>query len=138
MRCSLVEYWLVIYNIEIAQHNWCCSEDCPCSQYYDGIIDRTTLDSYAKEDRFVFGVFFVDEAYEGDNRDESYVTTSSKYKLSLSLEEAKKILFWNYYHNENAPEKVACGPGLHRYITDVQAGGQYCEEYVEKNDEHTV
>ena len=166
---------LISYNIEVAQHNWCCSEDCPCSQYYDGIIDRTTLDSYAEEDgfvcyesqmlrnwtafagfaltkennqrpmrlnkvqinslailttrvpyapekdRFVFGVFLVDEAYEGDSRDEGYVTTSSKYKLSLSLEEAKRILFWNYYHNENAPEKVAWGQGLHRYITDVQA-----------------
>lgn len=82
----------------------------------------TTRVPYAPEkDRFVFGVFLVDEAYEGDNREEGYVTTSSKYKLSLSLEEAKKILFWNYYHNENAPEKAAWGQGLHRYITDVQA-----------------
>lgn len=72
----------------------------------------TTRVPYAPEkDRFVFGVFLVDEAYEGDNREEGYVTTSSKYKLSLSLEEAKKILFWNYYHNENAPEKAAWGQG---------------------------
>lgn len=166
---------LINYNIEVAQHNWCCSGDCPYSQYYDGIINRKALDRYAEEDgfvcyesqmlrnwaafagfaltkennqrpmklnkvqvnslailttrvpyapekdRFVFGVFLVDEAYEGDNREEGYVTTSSKYKLSLSLEEAKKILFWNYYHNENAPEKAAWGQGLHRYITDVQA-----------------
>jgi hypothetical protein len=166
---------LINYNIEVAQHNWCCSEDCPCSQYYNGIINRKTLDKFAEEDgfvcyesqmlknwaafagfaltkennqkpmklnkvqinslailttrvpytpekeRFVFGVFLVDEAYEGDNRDEGYVTTSSKYKLSLSLDEAKKILFWNYYHNENAPEKIAWGQGLHRYITDVQS-----------------
>lgn len=166
---------LINYNIEIAQHNWCCNDDCPCSQYHDGIIDRATLDSYADEegfvcyesqmlrnwtafagfaltkennqrpmklnkvqinslailttrvpnapekDRFVFGVFLVDEAYEGDNRDEGYVTTTSKFRLSLRLEEAKEILFWNYYHNESAPEKVAWGQGLHRYISDVQA-----------------
>lgn len=31
------------------------------------------------------------------------------------------MLFWNYYHNENAPEKAAWGQGLHRYITDEQA-----------------
>lgn len=71
-------------------------------------------------------IFFVSyltraEAYEGDNRDEGYVTTSSKYKLSLTKDEAKKVLFWNYYHNENAPEKAAWGQGLHRYITDEQA-----------------
>ena len=59
--------------------------------------------------------------YLPDNRDEGYVTTSSKYKLSLTKDEAKKVLFWNYYHNENAPEKVAWGQGLHRYITDEQA-----------------
>lgn len=66
-------------------------------------------------------MFLVDEAYEGDNRDEGYVTTSSKYKISLTQKEAKKILFWNYYHNENSPEKVAWGQGLHRYITDIHA-----------------
>lgn len=173
-RCACSDE-LIKYNIETAQHNWCCNKDCPCCQYYDGMIDRMALDSYAQEggfgcyesqmlrnwaafagfaltkennqrpmklnkvqlnslailttrvpyaserDRFVFGVFLVDEAYEGDNRDEGYVTTSSKYKLSLSLEEAKKVLFWNYYYNENAPEKAVWGQGLHRYITDVQA-----------------
>lgn len=166
---------LIKYNIEVAQHSWCCNEEASCSKYYDGIIDRETLDRqnddggfvcyesqmlrnwaafagfvltgenkqkpmrlskvqinslailtsrepYAPEsDRFVFGVFLVDEAYEGDNRDEGYVTTSSKYKINLTLKEAKNILFWNYYHNENAPEKVAWGQGLHRYISNIQA-----------------
>lgn len=173
-RCACSDE-LINYNIEKAHHKWCCSEESPCSQYYDGMIDRTTLDGYVEEesfvcyesqmlrnwtafagyvltgetkqkpmklnkvqinslailttripyapekDRFIFGVFLVDDAYEGDNRDEGYVTTSSKYKLSLPLEQARKILFWNYYHNENAPEKTAWGQGLHRYITDIQA-----------------
>lgn len=74
-----------------------------------------------EKDRFVFAVFLVDEAYEGDNRDAGYVTTSSKYRLSLTMEEAKEILFWNYYHNETSPEKPAWGQGLHRYISDMQA-----------------
>ena len=173
-RCACSDT-LIKYNIEEAHHSWCCSDDSPCSQYYDGLIDRTTLDSYAKagefvcyesqmlrdwtafagfvltgenkqkpmklnkvqinslailttrdpyapeSDRFVFGVFLVDDAYEGDNRDEGYVTTTSKFKLSLPIEQARKIRFWNYYHNENAPIKTAWGQGLHRYITDEQA-----------------
>ena len=159
----------------MAHYNWCCDENSPCSQYYNGIIDRKTLDGFnngsgficyesqmlrnwsafagysltkdsyqrplklnkvqinslailttrepysPENDRFVFAVFLVDEAYEGDNREQGYVTTSSKYKLSLTKDEARKILFWNYYYNENAPEKAAWGQGLHRYITDVQA-----------------
>lgn len=166
---------MINYNIEVAHHNWCCNEDSPCKQYYDGIITRRELDEFSETDgfvcyesqmlrnwtafagfaltkenhqrplklnkvqtnslaflttrepdsseadRFVFGVFLVDEAYEGDNRDEGYVTTSSKYKLSLTKNEAKQVLFWNYYRNENAPKKTAWGQGLHRYITDVQA-----------------
>lgn len=166
---------MINYNIEVAQHNWCCDDGSPCKKYHDKIITRKELDSVSEEDgfvcyesqmlrnwtafagfaltkenhqrpmklnkvqvnslailttrepydsekdRFVFGVFLVDKAYEGDNRDEGYVTTSSKYKLGLTKEEAKKVLFWNYYYNENAPEKAVWGQGLHRYITDEQA-----------------
>ena len=39
----------------------------------------------------------------------------------ISKEEARNIKFWNYYRNENAPERIAWGQGLHRYITDIQA-----------------
>ena len=79
----------------------------------------TTREPNSKEeDRFVFGVFLVDEAYEGDNREAGHVTTSSKYKIYLTKEEARKILFWNYHCNENKPEKLAWSSGLHRYIKD--------------------
>lgn len=162
-------------NIEIAHHRWCCNEEAPCRQYYDGDISRKELDNFSEDegfvcyesqmlknwtafagfilteenkqkpmklnkvqinslailttrkindkeaDRFVFAVFLVDEAYEGDNRDEGYVTTSSKYKLSLTEEESRNILFWNYYCNEKAPEKPMWRQGLHRYISDIQA-----------------
>ena len=175
-KCACTDE-MINYNIEVAQHKWCCSEESPCNQYYNGIIERRELDAYAyaeddgfvcyesqmlrnwtafagfvltgdnkekpmklnkvqvnslavlttrepyaaEKERFIFGVFLVDEAYEGDNREEGYVTTTSKYKISLSLDEAKQMLFWNYYHNENAPEKTAWGQGLHRYISDIQA-----------------
>ena len=82
----------------------------------------TTREPYVKEsERFVFAVFLVDEAYEGDNKEEGFVTASSKYRISLSEKEAKKILYWNYYRNENASEKIAWGQGLHRYLSGVQA-----------------
>ena len=34
---------MIDYNIEVAQHNWCCDDDSPCKQYYDGIITRKEL-----------------------------------------------------------------------------------------------
>lgn len=44
---------LIGYNIEVAQHSWCCNEEAPCSQYYDGIIDRKTLDEQNDDGGFV-------------------------------------------------------------------------------------
>lgn len=166
---------LLRYNIEEAHHSWCCSEDSPCRQYYNGEISREELDSYAEDgdyvcyesqmlrnwaafagyvltgenkqrplklnrvqtnslailttrvpyapesERFIFGVFLVDEAYTGDLRDAGYVTTSSKFRMSLPLEQAKRLPFWKYYHNQNAPRKTAWSQGLHRYVSDLQA-----------------
>ena len=49
------------------------------------------------------------------------IYTIDTFNAFKAKDEAKKVLFWNYYHNENAPEKAAWGQGLHRYITDEQA-----------------
>lgn len=82
----------------------------------------TTREPYDTDDtRFVFAVFLVDETYEGDNRDEGYVTTSSEFRIELKPEEAKKIKFWNYYYNPNAPQMIKFGSGLHRYLSAEQA-----------------
>ncbi len=101
-------------------------------------------------ERFVFGVFLVDEAYEGDDHEEGYVTTGSEFRLELSLEEAEQIRFWKYYANKDKSAKWASG--LHRYINDEQAAqmlrdiakvkkgtpqeelaGRFLEEYCRRN-----
>lgn len=82
----------------------------------------TTRDPNSNErERYIFGVFLVDETYEGDNRDEGYVTTKSKYRIKLSPSEAHKMLFWNYHANNNQPEVARWSSGLHRYFEDEQA-----------------
>lgn len=81
----------------------------------------TKLPNAEDEDRFIFAVFLIDESYEGDNKDEGYVSANPKYRIQLSLEEAKKLKFWDYYFNPNKPEKIIFGSGLHRYLTDIQS-----------------
>ena len=81
----------------------------------------TRLPYDTDENRFIFAVFLVDESYEGDARDEGYVSTKSKYKIETTPEEAKKLKFWNYYFCPNAPEVIKFGSGLHRYLSDTQA-----------------
>ena len=72
-------------------------------------------------ERIIFAVFLVDDTYDGDDREEGFVSTQSKFKLSLSEHEAEKMLFWRYHANGNQPEKEAWSSGLHRYLTDIQA-----------------
>ncbi len=81
----------------------------------------TRLPNTREEDRFIFGVFLVDENYEGDNFEEGYVSTKSKYKIKLSPKEAERMLFWSYHANENQPEVARWSSGLHRYFNDEQA-----------------
>ncbi|VDN47260.1 conserved protein of unknown function [Petrocella atlantisensis] len=71
-----------------------------------------------ERERFIFAVFLVDDTYEGDNMDEGYVSTTSKYKLKLSPVEAEKMLFWNYHFNGSKPEMPVWSSGLHRYFQD--------------------
>ncbi|MFA9398795.1 MAG: hypothetical protein ACERKV_11095 [Clostridiaceae bacterium] len=81
----------------------------------------TRLPSAKDKDRFIFAVFLIDENYEGDNKEEGYVASNSKYRIQLSLDEAEKLKFWDYYFNQNNPQRIVFGSGLHRYLTDVQA-----------------
>lgn len=69
--------------------------------------------------RFIFAVFLVDESYEGDHKDEGYVTTHSDWKIELMPIEAYKMKFWNYY--ANSTDVIAFSSGLFRYLTDIQA-----------------
>ena len=71
--------------------------------------------------RFIFAVFLVDETYEGDEQDPGFVGTSSPYRLMLSPDEAKHLLYWNYYVNAGKPATPSWGTGLHRYLDDEQA-----------------
>ncbi|MBX4272110.1 hypothetical protein [Clostridium estertheticum] len=82
----------------------------------------TTRDPISIESEiYIFGIFLVDETYEGDNQDEGYVTTKSKYRIKLYPKEAHKMLFWNYHANDNQPEVPVWSSGLHRYFEDEQA-----------------
>ncbi len=70
-------------------------------------------------ERIIFGVFLIDESYEGDYEEEGYVTTFSKYKLKLTPKEAKQVLFWNYHKNSKDEENARWSSGLYRYVNDI-------------------
>ena len=84
-------------------------------------IVTTRKPNTVERERYIFGVFLVDDAYSLDNKDQGFVNTESKYSIKLSLKESHEMLFWNYHTNENKPELALWSTGLHRYFEDDQA-----------------
>ena len=81
----------------------------------------TRLPNTHENDRFVFGVFLVNDGDEGDHENDGFVKSNSKYRIELSPAEAKQIKFWNYHANDTKPERAVWGQGLYRYTTDIEA-----------------
>ncbi|MEG0933861.1 MAG: hypothetical protein RSF41_09745 [Lachnospiraceae bacterium] len=78
----------------------------------------TRTPEMAEKERFIFAIFLVDDTYEGDGKEEGYVSTQSKYKIKLSPKEATNLLFWNYHANGSKADVPAWNSGLHRYFED--------------------
>lgn len=88
--------------------------------YHSLCVLTTKEPDQSEMERYIFAVFLIDEFFEGDDQDEGHVSGNSKYKIELSKEQAKKMFFWKYYHNENSPQKTQWGSGLFRYFEAAQ------------------
>lgn len=84
-------------------------------------VMTTRKPSDKESDRFIFAVFLVSSAYNGDDDNEGSVTADPVWRIELIPGQAEHILFWNYYFNAQKPEKIVFGSGLHRYLTDIEA-----------------
>ena len=82
-----------------------------------GIL-TTRLPTKKENERLIFGLFMVDDLFEGSNSMSGYVACNSKYKVSLSLEEAQHMRFWDYYQKDGNKRSAKWGSGLFRYIED--------------------
>lgn len=79
----------------------------------------TTREPNTPEDeRMIFAVFLVDEAYQGDEQEAGFVYADDTFRIALNADECKKMLFWNYHSNSEAPLNAKWGSGLYRYLSD--------------------
>lgn len=85
------------------------------------VLLSTILPNEKERDRIIFGVYLLQEEYELDYNTKGYLGADEKYKIELSIEEAKKIKFWDYYFNPKNPEKIVNNGTTYRYFDDVQA-----------------
>ena len=81
-------------------------------------VFTTRLPDMTESKRFVFGIFLIDELFNGDDNESGYVKCNTDYHIELLPDEAKQIKFWNYYRNKNHPEKELWGTGLFRYLSN--------------------
>ncbi len=72
-----------------------------------------------EQTRRVVGVFMVAEDFIGKLCDDGYIPAHSHYRIRLSEDESKQILFWNYYYNERYPDKMTWNAGRNRYMNNI-------------------
>lgn len=83
-------------------------------------IVLTTRDpGSVEQQRRILGIYMVKEDFIGKLSEDGYVPAHSVYKLQLTKEESDKLLFWTYYTNKNAPDKVSWNSGKYRYFDNV-------------------
>lgn len=68
-----------------------------------------------EEERKIFGCFKIGKIIDEEN-DATRIIARDEIKVKFNYKEADKLLFWNYYQNDNAPNKSLWGTGLFRYL----------------------
>ncbi len=72
-----------------------------------------------EKDRYIAGVFMVDEGFMGKMCEDGYIPAHPEYRLRLTKHESKKMLLWNYYANEKLPPKMTASSVIQHYFDNI-------------------
>ncbi len=72
-----------------------------------------------EETRQIIGLFMAEETFNGRECEDGYIKAHQDYRIKLSKEEAEKMLFWNYYSDQNFPENTTWNSGKQRYYDNI-------------------
>lgn len=78
----------------------------------------TRYPDMGEKDRFVFGIFLIDNLFHGNAAKSGCVKCNTKYHIELTPDEAIRIKFWNYYRNAKNPEEEKWKTGLYRLVSN--------------------
>jgi hypothetical protein len=90
-----------------------------------------------EDERFIFGIFRIDDIYDGDNWETGHVMSMSEFRIELTEEQAQKFKFWEYYSNLKSPEIPKWSHGLFRYLTD-EMSAQILRDAIDKTTNKTL
>ena len=73
--------------------------------------------------RMIVAMFIIGKVFEGDDEESGYVGANDNFDYCLEFlpNEARKMKFWEIYHNDVEKKDIHWGSGLFRYFTDEDA-----------------
>lgn len=76
-------------------------------------------DDQDETERRIVGLYMVAETFSGDLCEDGMVLPHETYRIELTEEESKQMLFWNYYLNKNYPDRTSWNSGKYRYFDNI-------------------
>lgn len=76
-------------------------------------------DDQDETERRIVGMYMVAETFSGDLSEDGMVLSHETYRIELTEAESEKMLFWNYYLNNNYPDRTSWNSGKYRYYDNV-------------------
>lgn len=73
----------------------------------------------SETERRILGLYMVHETFFGTQNENGMVSSHDDFKIELTEQEAEKMLFWNYYINQNYPHRTSWNSGKYRYFDNV-------------------
>lgn len=70
-------------------------------------------------DRIITGLFMTEESFNGRDCEDGYIKAHPEYRIHLTEDESKKMLFWNYYFDNKTPEETVWNSGRQRYFDNI-------------------
>ena len=79
----------------------------------------TGLDKGApEENRYIWGVFMVEDDFVGSECTDGIIPAHPKYRLELSGEHYDRFLFWNFFEPPSRSKKPVWGSREFRYVSN--------------------
>lgn len=87
------------------------------------VFSTLTPDSKSEADRIIFGVGLVGEIHPGDSglKVEGFLIVDPRYRITFTIDEAKRFLLWDYHKNDKNPAQARWGTGLYRHLTKTES-----------------
>lgn len=70
-------------------------------------------------ERRIVGLYMVSETFSGNLSDDGMIPSHKDFRIELTDQESKKMLFWNYHINRNHPHRTTWNSGDYRYYENV-------------------